>query len=155
MKTVHTNAFMRWCRRFGCATAVLFGAVLFYAPLCSGQASAPVNNGSQLPRRIPPPTQMDDPADAPGTSLFYERRLRMLNAAQHSSMVADTDKLVKLVAELNDEVNRSNTRSLTSQQLRMVSEIEKLAHSIRDKMRMSVRNSVYGDMGPPPLFDPR
>ncbi len=79
----------------------------------------------------------------------------MLNAAQHSSMVADTDKLVKLVAELNDEVNRSNTRSLTSQQLRMVSEIEKLAHSIRDKMRMSVRNSVYGDMGPPPLFDPR
>lgn len=155
MKTVHTSAFMLWFCRFGCASAVLFGAVLLYAPSCRGQAPGSINNGSQLPRRIPPPTGMDDPTDTPGTSLFYERRLRMLNAAQHSSMVADTDKLVKLVAELNAEVSRSNTKSLTPQQLHMVSEIEKLAHNIRDKMRMSVRSSVYGDMGPPPLFAPR
>lgn len=154
MKTVDPGAFMLRFRRLGCAAAVLFVAVLLYVPSGRGQASPSVNNGSQLPRRIPVPSEMDDRTDTPGTALFYERRLRMLNAAQHNSMVADTDKLVKLVAELNAEVSSSNSKSLTPQQLHMVAEIEKLAHNIRDKMRMSVRSSMYGDMGPP-LFAPR
>lgn len=155
MTTASENALMRWMRWFGLAAAVSMAAALLSSPSCRGQAPAPVNNGSQLPRRIPPPRQVEDPMDGPGSSIFYEKRLRMLNAAQHDSMVADTDRLVKMVAELNTQVNRSNEKSLTPEQVRMVAEIEKLAHGIRDKMRMSVRSSVYGDMAPPASFAPR
>jgi hypothetical protein len=154
MKSACENVLMRWACWFGLAAAVSTGAVLLSAPSCHGQAPAPVNNGSQLPRRIPPPRQVEDPVDGAGSS-FYEKRLRMLNSAQHDSMVADTDRLVKMVAELNAQVSRSNAKSLTPEQLRMVAEIEKLAHSVRDKMRMSVRSSVYGDMAPPAPFAPR
>lgn len=155
MKTWPKDLLIPVACRSGCSAAVLFAAILFSLTLCSGQTSTSGNPVSRLPQRNPLPTQMDDPTSAPGTGIFYERRLRMLNAAQHNSMVADTDKLVKLVAELNAEVSQSNAKSLTPQQLHMVSEIEKLAHGIRDKMRMSVRSSVYGDMGPPELFAPR
>ena len=42
-------------------------------------------------------------------------------------MVDDTDKLLKLVTELNSEISRTNTSTLTPEQLRRVAEIEKLA----------------------------
>jgi hypothetical protein len=85
----------------------------------------------------------------PGSPIFYQKRLQMLNAAQHQSMVADTDKLLKLVADLNSQINTSNSKSLTPEQLRMVAEIEKLAHSVKDKMRLSVRSAGEFD-GPTP-----
>lgn len=154
MNTADKSASMRRAWRFASA-GMLYCAVLLYALACRGQASPSGNRGSQLPQHEPVPSQIDDPTEAPGTSVFYERRLRLLNAAQHNSMVADTDKLVKLVAELNAQINRSNAKSLTPEQLHMVAEIEKLAHGIRDKMRMSVRSSVYGDVGQPSLFTPR
>ncbi len=106
----------------------------------------PNNNPQQnQQRRIPTPR---DPRDldqqlgpSGATAIFYEKRIQLLNAEQHKSMVADTDKLVKLVADLNAQVNSSKASSLTPEQLRTVAEIEKLAHNVRDKMRMSVRSA--------------
>ena len=46
-----------------------------------------------------------------GTPIFYEKRLQMLNAAQHKSMVADTDRLLKLVSDLNSQINSSKTNA--------------------------------------------
>ena len=97
-------------------------------------------------RRMPTPRdpEMDERIGAPTTttSIFYEKRIKMLNAEQHRSMVADTDRLVKLVADLNAQINNSKASSLTPEQLRTVAEIEKLAHNVRDKMRMSVRSAT-------------
>jgi hypothetical protein len=90
-----------------------------------------------------------------GTPIFYEKRLQMLNAAQHQSMVADTDRLLKLVADLNSQINNSKTNELTAEQLKMVAEIEKLAHSVRDKMRMSVRSAVNSDVNAAAPFSQR
>jgi hypothetical protein len=63
--------------------------------------------------------------------------LRQLIAAQHKAMVSDTDKLLKLVIQFNAEIDNSTPAALTPEQLRMVAEIEKLAHSVKDKMRTS------------------
>ncbi len=81
-----------------------------------------------------------------GDPVFMERRLRQLNAAQHKSMVSDTDRLVKLVKELHAEIGSSTPKALTDEQLRKVAEIEKLAHSVKDKMRITVQPAAPSRM---------
>jgi hypothetical protein len=157
MNTATSNVLKSSARQYVCAVALMLGLVtLFSLPSC-GQAS-PTNNGAQLPRRIPPPREIEQqPMESMGTTpVFYEKRLQMLNAAQHQAMVADTDRLLKLVADLNSQINSSNSSALTPDQLRMVADIEKLAHSVKDKMRMSVRSAgEYNGPTPGVPFGPR
>lgn len=70
-----------------------------------------------------------------------EKRLRALNADRQNKLVADTNKLLKLAAELNAELSNSNSGSLTSEEKRKVGEIEKLARSVKNKMSTSVRGA--------------
>jgi hypothetical protein len=72
-------------------------------------------------------------------SIAEERQLRRLNAERQKTLVADTNKLLKLVTELNAEIANSREGSLTLEQLRKLAEIERLAHSVREKMATSVR----------------
>jgi hypothetical protein len=68
-----------------------------------------------------------------------EKRLKALNAERQKSLVADTNRLVKLATELNSELNGMHPESLNLAQLRKVAEIEKLAHSVKEKMSLSVK----------------
>jgi hypothetical protein len=125
----------------------------FWLAMMIVPCSAQVSNGGHFPsgsgqtsnqRTIypTPPPDMDQPMTGSASEPVYmERRMRQLNDVQHKSMVADTDKLLKLVTELNAEINGTNSNSLTPEQLRKVMEIEKLAHSVKDKMRTSVRGA--------------
>ena len=75
--------------------------------------------------------------------------MRQLNEAQHKSMVSDTDKLLRLATELTAEINSTNPTSLNSDQLRKIAEIEKLARSVKDKMRISLKGApAYMDATP-------
>jgi len=90
------------------------------------------------------PADLDNPAQ-------QEMRLRQLSVAQHKAMVADTEKLVKMAAELNAEIGNANPASYKPEQLRKLSEIEKLARSIKDRMRISLQGiSAFPDATPPP-----
>jgi len=75
-----------------------------------------------------------------------EKRLRALNAERQKSLVADTNKLLKLAQELQDEIGHTSPDALTPTQLRKVADIEKLAHSIKEKMSTSVRGVPDGRM---------
>jgi len=80
-----------------------------------------------------------------------EKRLRLLNAERQKSMVADTDKLLKLVRDFNAEVAKEDSSTLTPNELRQLGEIERLAHNVKDKMSTSVRGvPVY--LQPSPVF---
>jgi hypothetical protein len=70
-----------------------------------------------------------------------ERLLRVLNADRQKSLVSDTNRLLRLVSELNAEVASSNADTLTPSQLHMMAEIERLAHNVKDKMSTSVRGT--------------
>lgn len=67
-----------------------------------------------------------------------EKQLRALNADRQKSLVTDTIKLLKLTSELNAEVSSTQPDTLTVDQLRKLAEIEKLAHSVKEKMSTSV-----------------
>jgi hypothetical protein len=96
------------------------------------------------------PTMLQQPIGQPvggmdnlpgGNPIQNEKLLRALNADRQKSMVSDTNKLLRLVNELNAEIARTNPYALTEAQLRKVAEIEKLAHNVKDKMSTSVRGT--------------
>jgi hypothetical protein len=53
-------------------------------------------------------------------------------------LVKDTNKLLKLARELDAEIGSTNPDSLTSDQIRRIEEIEKLARSVKEKMSTCV-----------------
>jgi len=55
--------------------------------------------------------------------------------------VNDTNKLLRLVNELNAEIARTEPSVLTADQLRKLAEIEKLARNVKEKMATSVRGT--------------
>jgi hypothetical protein len=117
----------------------------------------------QSQRRMPseprPGIQNVDPLDFPPVyggdpmqNSQNEKRLQYLNAERQKSMVAETNRLVKLAADLNAQINSGEHTQLTPDQARQLAEIEKLAHRIRDRMSTSVRPSP--SLGPGPAFIP-
>jgi hypothetical protein len=87
-----------------------------------------------------------------GDPSMFERRIRALNAERQKQIVADTDKLLKLARELNDEVAKANTGTLTMDELHKIADIEKLARNVRQKMTESVGDPQTNI--PPPMIFP-
>lgn len=86
-----------------------------------------------------------NPGNGGYDSLLAVRRMKMLNNERRKSLLSDSDKLLKLATELNNEVAQTNSGSLTPDQLRKLADIEKLAHGVRDKMVMTIEppSAVY------------
>lgn len=71
-----------------------------------------------------------------------EQRVRMerdqakkVNQQRHENLKRDTDKLVKLSNELKQYVDKSNENMLSLDVIKKAEEIEKLAHSVKEKMK--------------------
>lgn len=88
-----------------------------------------------------------------GDPIAEERRMQALNADRQKSMVADTNKLLKVAGDLDAEIGRTNPEVLSANQLRKIAEIEKLARSIKEKMSTSVRGVPA--LRQPPIPMPR
>jgi hypothetical protein len=117
---------------------VLRLALLFAMPWGLARVQAQQSGAGQLPDHSTRPGEPSMNQIALGDEpepLIEQKRVRAINAALHKSMVSDTDKLLKLVKELNAEIGSTNPASLTPEQVRMVAEIEKLAHGVKEKMR--------------------
>jgi hypothetical protein len=126
------------------AIALLFtaGAV----PLIHAQMTT-IQNGARVPQN--PQIPMTSPLGP--NSTFQERRIRELNVERQKEMVADTDKLLKLTAELNADIAQTHSTSFTPDQLRLLARIEKLAKSVKDKMSNPVQGTIFDDSFPPPM----
>jgi hypothetical protein len=57
------------------------------------------------------------------------------NEERHVALKNDTDKLLKLAVELKAYVDKSNSNVLSVDVVKKAEEIEKLAHSVKDKMK--------------------
>lgn len=108
---------------------ILLAGLLFAIPGHAQQTSRP-----------PAPPQVKDPsspsADADDAQERMARELvKKANLARQAGLKADTDKLLRLAVELKDSVDKSNENVLSLDVLKKAEEIEKLAHSVRDKMK--------------------
>ena len=59
------------------------------------------------------------------------------NQQRQADLKRDTEKLLKLATELKSYVDKSNENLLSLEVVTKAEEIEKLAHSVREKMRGS------------------
>ncbi len=121
---------------------VVFLVVLFCSPAPSaGQQSSPakdppvadVSVAAPDPQlgRSPFPRKEDDPI----LLEMEKRRRKELNKARFNELKRDADKLLALATELKTHVDKADENMLSLDVLKKTEQIEKLAKSVRDKMR--------------------
>ena len=121
---------MRW----RAAMRSALGLVLLLGLPVAGQSPFPQfpANSGRGGQRYP-----DGTAD-PSANSPEQKRIKLLNAQRQKALVTDTERLLKLAKELNDEVAQSDSETMNSQQLHKVEEIGKLARSVKEKMSYGV-----------------
>jgi len=72
-----------------------------------------------------------DPFDSPFADTTRQKR----NEDRQRRIVSDTQRLLALANQLKAEIAASGAESMTPEMLRQMDEIEKLAKSVKDKMR--------------------
>jgi hypothetical protein len=104
----------------------------------AGQAQSPIGTGpvstipgqSKSTNRNPMTPDLDgEPSPFPDTS--SQRR----NSERQRRIVLDSERLVYLTNQLKAEVAASSSERLTPEMVHQMDEIEKLARSVKDKMR--------------------
>lgn len=69
-----------------------------------------------------------------------QKHIAELNELRHKEMTSDTTKLLALANQLKTEMDKTSKDSLSMESVREAEQIEKLAHTVRDKMRASISN---------------
>jgi hypothetical protein len=86
-----------------------------------------------------PPQRVDGTVVPPDGDENRERLAREMakkaSQERQALLKSDTDRLVKLTAELKDYVDKSNENVLSLDVVKKAEEIEKLARSVKDKMK--------------------
>jgi len=67
-----------------------------------------------------------------------QKHIAELNRARQKEMTTDTAKLLTLANELKTDTEKARNDSLPVDEVRKAEQITKLAHAVREKMRMSV-----------------
>lgn len=106
---------------------------LFLAAPAGAQVRATSPSLPTLPSGAPVGSR--DDYDIPSSDPAEEqRRLRALNAQRQKRVTSDANKILKLTKELNADIARSDSDSLTPSEIRKLAEIEKLARDLKINM---------------------
>ncbi len=95
-------------------------------------AANPAQNPLQSPRLGA--NDQDDHAEEQRAKIEKDMA-KKANRERQAQLQRDTDNLVKLANELKQYVDKSNENTLSLDVLKKAEEIEKLAHSVKEKMK--------------------
>lgn len=93
-------------------------------PLQSQQPPVPGQPGVEVPPMAPPLSPQ-----------VQEQQARLRNNDRQKRLVEDTDKLLVLATELKQDVDKTNKDVLSVDVIKKADEIEKLAHSVKERMK--------------------
>lgn len=119
---------------------VIFAVLLISVGLGARQGNAYLvtmklaQNDSQDMR--PPFDRPQKPEDEAREKLEKDMAKRR-NAERQDEIKRDSDKLLKLATELKEYVDKSNENILSIEVVKKAEEIEKYAHSVKEKMKTS------------------
>ncbi len=97
----------------------------------------PLRVSAQNPKMPPMPMspgQQTEPED-PAKSKLEREMAKKANQERQAALKRDTDKLLKLATELKESVDKTNESVLSLEVVKKAEEIEKLAHSVKEKMK--------------------
>lgn len=90
----------------------------------------------QIPGLPPKPGKGIDPDDpSPMDQHRAEQQAKLQNNDRQKRLVADTDKLLALATDLKQQVDKSTKDTLSVDVIKKADEIEKLAHSVKERMK--------------------
>jgi hypothetical protein len=102
------------------------------APIAVAQMGSMPEPGMPIGQRTP---QLSPPLVGPSDGKMEHDQAKLRIADRQKQLVADTQKLVTLANELKSDVEKSNKVTLSMDVIRKADEIEKLAKSVREKMK--------------------
>lgn len=120
------NFLPRWA-----AIVLVIGSL---AAISAQQATPPPPRMSPVPGSINTRNSPDDNNDPEAARMAAEQGLRR-NTLRQQEIVDDTTKLLTLAQQLKVEVDKSNKNMLSIAVVKKAEEIEKLAKSVKEKMR--------------------
>jgi IS30 family transposase len=82
---------------------------------------------AQLPR---PPAPVDE-----AEARMIREQEKKANQQRFANLKKDTDRLVQLANELKEHVDKASEHQLSLEVIKKAEEIEKLAHSVKEKMK--------------------
>ncbi len=123
-------------RRGGTFFAIAFVVVMSGALLVAGAMRAQNGNAGDTPRVTHGNVEGEFGHETPGVDPRLTERMELRrNDDRQKQLVADTDKLLLLAQELHEAVGKSNKDQLSLTVVRKSEAIEKLARSVKDRMR--------------------
>jgi methionyl-tRNA synthetase len=84
---------------------------------------------------VPPAQTQPNPAETEMEQQQKHAAEKASNTKRQQDIKKDTDKLLQLATELKQYVDKSNENTLSLDVIKKSEEIEKLAHTIREKMK--------------------
>ena len=112
----------------------MIASICLFLALCSPR---PLSSQLQQPP-MPPSRVGGPPQDESGPvvpSRIQKEMERKANEERQAGLKRDAEKLLKLSTELKEYVDKSNENILSVDVIKKADEIEKLAHSVRVRMR--------------------
>ena len=118
-----------------CGSSPLYGAALKAGPIKVSRFSADMQFERRR-QRTPEEEQLE------------RDRIKALNKDRQQKLKNDTDKLLQLATELKEYVDKTNENVLSVDVIKKTDEIEKLAKSIREKMKTSYETEDNSPLRP-------
>lgn len=87
------------------------------------------------PPPVPRVPNTGEPSEDPTRERLEKEMAKKANEERQAQLRRDSDRLFKLATELKDSVDKSNQNMLSVDVIRKAEEIEKLAHSVKEKMK--------------------
>jgi hypothetical protein len=120
--------------------ALFCGCIILIAPLAAAAQASPAQVNPCKPTIPPaanrPPAandQMKTPVQQPN-----QQKNAATDAERKKQLADDTAKLLKLATDLKGEVDKTSKDTLSLNVIRKADEIEKLAHNVKEKMKLTV-----------------
>ena len=119
-----------------CAALLLAGSWASPHRISAAQMQQQQQMQQQIPTMQPPRGMMDEPPYADSMERARQEKLaKARNTDRQKQLVKDTDKLLVLAKQLKEDVDKSNADTLSVDVMKKAAEIEKLAKSVKDRMR--------------------
>ena len=117
-----------WCFSF----LLLLLGVFLSPPFSRGQnpTSPPYGPRTNLPQIEEPPTAADE-----AHARAEKEMAKKANKERQQQIKRDADRLFELATQLKTYVDKTNENILSLDVIRKADEIEKLAHSVKEKMK--------------------
>jgi hypothetical protein len=123
---------------FHASEAILVRIVraVLLAVVCFVFLNAPSTFSQNFPRpQMPPPIGGEEPRRSREERDIERKMEKERNKQRQEALKRDTDKLLDLATQLKQYVDKSNENVMSMDVIKKADEIEKLAKSVKDKMK--------------------